>query len=282
MYLNNATMKDSNLLTFGGKDYSFVLDYGLKLLIALVILIVGLWIINKLSKTTKRVMTSRNVDQTLIPFLVNLLSITLKVLLGISLISFVGVPMTSFIALLGAAGLAVGMALSGTLQNFAGGVILLILKPFKVGDYIEAQGYAGSVNEIQIFNTILSTPDNKKVIIPNGGLATGAMINYSAQATRRVDLVFGIGYNDDIDKAKSIITQVVSKHEKVLSDPALFIGVVELGESSVNLVTRVWVNRADYWEVYFYMLENVKKEFDSQGISIPFPQRDVHLVKEQS
>jgi len=258
---------------------SMVLTYGKLLLVGLLILIAGLWIINRMVKGFKRLLIARNVDETLIPFLVSLTSVTLKALLFISVITYVGIPMTSFIALLGAAGLAIGMALSGTLQNFAGGVILLILKPFKVGDYIEAQGYAGVVKEIQVFNTVLTTPDNKTVVIPNGGLSTGAMVNYSNQDTRRVDLVFGIGYDDDIDKARAIIKEVIARETNILTDPAPFIGVVELGDNSVNLVTRVWARTSEYWNVYFFLNEFVKKEFDKQGVSIPYPQRDVHIIK---
>nr|WP_321450934.1 mechanosensitive ion channel domain-containing protein [uncultured Carboxylicivirga sp.] len=257
-----------------------VITYGSKLIIGLLVLIIGLWIVGLIVKGFKRVLVSRSVDQTLIPFLVSIVGVTLKILLVISVISYLGISMTSFVAVLGAAGLAVGMALSGTLQNFAGGVILLILRPFKVGDFIEAQGYMGTVQEIQVFNTILLTPDHKKVIIPNGGLSTGAMINYSAQPTRRVDFTFGIGYGDDIDKAKQVILDVIKKNEMILTDPEPFIGVVGHGDSSVNIVTRVWANSTDYWTVYFYMMEYVKKEFDAQGVSIPFPQRDVHIIKE--
>jgi len=268
-------------LISGGFDWQTIYDWiianGLKFLVAIFIIAIGLWIVNKITKAFKHVLVSRQIDETLVPFLVSLTSVTLKVLLFISVIKYVGLDMTSFIALLGAAGLAVGMALSGTLQNFAGGVILLILKPFKVGDYIEAQGHTGIVKEIQIFNTILTTLDNKIVIIPNGGLSTGAMTNYTKEETRRVDIVFGIGYGDDMDKARDIIKEVALKNELIHKDPEVFVGLVELGDSSVNLATRVWTNTADYWTVYFYMMEFVKKEFDKQGITIPFPQRDVHM-----
>ncbi|WP_430809689.1 MULTISPECIES: mechanosensitive ion channel family protein [unclassified Carboxylicivirga] len=257
--------------------YDWIIANGIKILAAILIAVIGLWIINRIVKGFKRLLLARQIDETLVPFIISLTSVTLKVLLFISVINYLGIQMTSFIAILGAAGLAVGMALSGTLQNFAGGVILLILKPFKVGDYIEAQGHSGSVQEIQIFNTILHTPDNKVVIIPNGGLATGAMINYSAQDTRRVDFVFGIGYDDDIDKARNIIIEVANNNELVMKDPAIFVAVKEHGDSSVNLVARLWSKTSDYWSVYFYMMEFVKKEFDKQGISIPYPQRDVHI-----
>jgi len=271
-------MKDFKL---GGFDwepiYDWVIANGIKVLMAILIAVIGLWIINKIVKGFKRILIARNIDETLVPFIISLTSVTLKVLLFISVISYLGIQMTSFIAILGAAGLAIGMALSGTLQNFAGGVILLILKPFKVGDYIEAQGHAGLVKEIQIFNTILTTLDNKVVIIPNGGLSTGAMTNYTKEETRRVDFVFGIGYDDDIDKARNIIIEVANKNELIMKDPEIFVGVLEHGDSSVNLVTRVWSKTSDYWTVYFYMMEFVKKEFDKQGITIPYPQRDVHM-----
>ena len=268
------------VLVLGDKDYGFLLEYGVMFLLAIVLLLIGFWIIKKIVNGIKKVMVSSKIDDTLIPFLLSLISVSLKILLVISVISYFGLPMTSFVALIAAAGLAIGMALSGTLQNFAGGVVLLIIKPFKVGDFIEAQGYMGSVNEIQIFNTILTTPDNKRVIIPNGGLSTGAMVNFSSEKTRRVDLVFGIGYTDDIDKAKDVIKSVMNKHKAVLKSPEPFIGVVELADSSVNLVTRIWVNAPDYWGLFFYMQEFVKKEFDKQGISIPFPQHDIHMIKD--
>ncbi len=271
-------MDFDKVLVIGGQDYSYVLSYGMKLLLAIILLLIGFWIIKKVVNGIHKILTSKNIDPTLIPFVKSLLSVTFKALLLISVISYLGIPMTSFVALLGAAGLAIGMALSGTLQNFAGGVILLILKPFKVGDFIEAQGYMGVVNEIQIFNTIITTTDNKRVIIPNGGLSTGALTNYTAEPTRRVDLTFGIGYSDDIDKARNVILDVINKNDSILKEPAPFIGVVELADSSVNLVTRVWTETASYWDVFFYMQETVKKDFDKQGISIPFPQHDVHMI----
>jgi small conductance mechanosensitive channel len=275
-------MESLNLENFDWQTvYEWIITNGVKVLAAILIAVVGLWIINKIVKGFKKLLVARSIDETLIPFIVSLTSVTLKVMLFISVISYLGIQMTSFIALLGAAGLAVGMALSGTLQNFAGGVILLILKPFRVGDYIEAQGHAGIVKEIQIFNTILTSLDNKVIIIPNGGLSTGAMINYTKEDTRRVDFVFGIGYDDDIDKARDIIKAVAEKNELIMKDPEVFVAVLEHGDSSVNLVTRVWSKTADYWTVYFYMMEFVKKEFDKQGITIPYPQRDVHMYNEK-
>jgi small conductance mechanosensitive channel len=260
--------------------WALTLTYGGKLLLALLTLVIGLWLIKRLTKMLKKVFALREYEETLQRFLIQLISGTLKVLLFISVISMLGVQMTSFIALLGAIGLAFGMALSGTLQNFAGGVLLLILKPFKVGDYVEAQGYAGTVEEIQVFHTILLTPDKKTIIIPNGPLSNGAATNYSTSPLRRVDWTFGIGYSDDIDLARETIINLLSEDERVLKDPAPFTGVVSLGDSSVNIATRAWVNAADYWDLFFAMNEKVKKTFDQKGVSIPFPQRDVHVYKD--
>ncbi len=268
-------MEQITELLASSKEY--IITYGGQLVLAILTLIIGFWVIGKVTRALKKVFQVKHIDETLQPFLVGMLNYTLKILLAISVMTMIGIQMTSFIAILGAAGLAVGMALSGTLQNFAGGVMLLILKPFKKGDFIEAQGYKGTVNEIQIFSTILKTPDNKIIFIPNGGLSTSSLINYSRETDRRVDFSFGIGYGDDIDKAKSIIKQVIDSHDKIFKDPAPFIVVGELADSSVNITTRVWTKGADYWEVYFYMNEMVKKEFDKQGVSIPFPQRDVHI-----
>ena len=250
--------------------------YAPKALMALVVLILGLWVIGMITKAMVRVMRKREVDPSLIPFLKVLTSTLLKVMLVISVIQMVGVETTSFIAVLGAAGLAVGMALSGTLQNFAGGVMILVFKPYKVGDYIEAQGHSGTVNSIQIFNTVLKTPDNKTVILPNAPVSTGALVNYSTEAQRRVDLAFGIGYGDDIDKARSVLDEVIAADQRILKDPAPFVAVSELADSSVNFAVRLWVNAGDYWGVHFDTIETVKKRFDAGGISIPFPQMDVH------
>ncbi|MCK4407291.1 MAG: mechanosensitive ion channel [Bacteroidales bacterium] len=257
------------------------IEYGLKLLLAIITLIIGLWIIRIIIKAIVRMMEKRKVDATIRQFLRSLLSMLLKILLIISVISMLGVEMTSFIAILAAAVLSVGMALSGTFQNFAGGVMLVLFRPFKVGDFIKAQGYTGTVKEIQIFNTILKTPDNKTVIIPNGGLSTNAMTNYSNEPTRRVDFTFGIGYDDDIDKARTVIEGIINSDERILKEPEPFIAVSELADSSVNFVVRVWVNSADYGGVLFSMPENIKKTFDKEGISIPFPQTDVHLYNEK-
>ncbi len=253
--------------------------WGPKLVGAILALIVGLWLANMIANGLGRRMEKNEVDPSLRPFLKSLVGTLLKVLVVVSVLGMVGIQMTSFIAILGAAGLAVGMALSGTLQNFAGGAMILIFRPFKVGDFIEAQGYAGSVNAIQIFNTILKTPDNKTIIIPNGGLSTSSMVNYSTEATRRVDWTFGIAYGDDIDKAKEVLSGLLKTNDKVLKDPEPFIELGELADSSINFTVRAWVNAADYWSVHFYMLENVYRKFGEAGLNIPFPQMDVHLDK---
>lgn len=259
------------------KIMDLILVYGPKLILALLTLIIGLWIIKAIVKGTKKAMDKKETDQSLKSFLSGMLSILLKVMLVISVAGMVGIEMTSFIAVLGAAGLAVGLALSGTLQNFAGGVMILLFKPFKVGDFIEAQGHAGVVKDIQIFNTILKTGDNKTIIIPNSPLSTGSMINYSTESTRRVDFIFGIGYDDDIDKAKTVLQSILNADNRILKDPESFIAVKELADSSVNFVVRAWVNSPDYWGVYFDITEIVKKTFDKEGISIPYPQTDVHV-----
>jgi len=253
--------------------------YGMKFILAIVVLIVGLIVIKAITKWAVKMMKRGSVDDSLIPFIRSLISITLKLLLIVSILSMVGIQMTSFIALLGAAGLAVGLALQGTLQNFAGGVIILLFKPYKVGDYITTQGFSGTVKEIQIFSTILTTPDNQTIIIPNSPISVNAITNYSTQDTRRVDFTFGIGYSDDIDKARSVIMKVLNNDERILKEPEPLVKISNLGDSSVDFATRVWVKYGDYWSVFFDTNEKIKKEFDSEGISIPFPQQDVHLYK---
>ena len=254
-------------------------DYGPKLIGAILVLIFGFWIIKVIMKGITKTMDKREVDPSLKPFLKSMIGILLKTLLIISVMGMVGIQMTSFIAILGAAGLAVGLALSGALQNFAGGVMILAFKPFKVGDFIDAQGYMGVVNEIHIFNTFLKTPDNKIVIIPNGGLSTSSMVNYSKEPTRRVDWTFGVAYGDDMDNARKALNELIDADTRILKDPEPFIGLTALADSSVNIVVRAWVNAADYWGVYFDMNENVYKTFGKKGLNFPFPQMDVHLDK---
>ena len=254
------------------------ISVGSKILLAIVVFLVGRCIVRRLNKLLAKILEKRHVEASLSTFVKSLVNITLTLLLIIVVIGVLGIETSSFIALFASAGVAIGMALSGTLQNFAGGVMILLFKPFKVGDTIEAQGQTGTVREIQIFNTILATPDNKIIIIPNGGLSTGLMKNYSKEATRRVDWEFGIAYGDDYTKAKAVIARLLDADGRVLKDPAYFIALTSLGESSVNIVVRAWVNAGDYWGVYFDMNEKVYKTFAEENLNIPFPQLDVHLL----
>ena len=257
----------------------FVIEYGPRLSGAILALLIGLWIIKIFTKATGKFLDNRNIDPSLKPFIKSLTGILLKTLLFISVLGMIGIEMTSFIAILGAAGLAVGLALSGTLQNFAGGVLILLLKPFKVGDYIDAAGYQGSVSAIQIFNTVMKTPDNVVITIPNGSLMNTSMKNYSEEKNRRVDWTFGIGYGDSYDKAKEVLLNMIASDERIFKDPVPFIALSELADSSVNIVVRTWVKAPDYWAVFFDMNENVYKIFEKEGLNIPFPQMDVHVKK---
>ncbi len=249
-----------------------------KVALAIVTLIIGFWIISAILKGMRKALTARSMDPSLGKFLSSVIGVLLKVALLIMVATMVGIQTTSLVALVGAAGLAVGLALQGSLSNFAGGVLILMFKPYKVGDWIDAQGYAGTVHEIQIFNTILKTPDNKTIIIPNGVLSNGSISNYSSEPKRRVDFDFGIGYGDDIAKAKEVLLRIANADKRVISDPAEpFVGVKAHGDSAVTITMRVWVASADYWDVFFDMMETVKVTFDQEGISIPFPQQDVHM-----
>ncbi|MDB3966273.1 mechanosensitive ion channel [Porticoccaceae bacterium] len=251
--------------------------YGVQVILALTIFIVGKWVAKKIANIVQRVLAKNNVDPAIQHFVGSLVSWVLIIFVVIASLGQLGIQTASFVAIVGAAGLAVGLALQGSLANFAAGVLILIFRPFKVGDFIEVAGVSGVVQKIQIFTTELHSPDNKKIIVPNGGVISGNITNYSANDTRRVDLVFGVGYGDDINAAKAVLQSVVAAEPKVLEDPAPTIAVVELADSSVNLVCRPWVNTADYWDVYFNITEAAKKALDAQGISIPFPQRDLHL-----
>ncbi|WP_339800007.1 mechanosensitive ion channel domain-containing protein [uncultured Marinobacter sp.] len=253
--------------------------YAPKVLLAIVTLIIGMWLINRFVNVLDNKLGKR--DPTLNKFLCGLLGAVLKILLLISAASMIGIATTSFIAIIGAAGLAIGLALQGSLGNFAGGVLILIFKPFKVGDTIEAQGFLGSVAEISILYTVVNTFDNRRIVIPNGDLSNSSLTNLSAYATRRCDMSFGIGYSDDIDKAKAICKRLIEEDERSLIEPAPLIVVGGLGESSVDLTVRAWVNSADLWPYYWDMQEKVKKAFDAEGITIPFPQRDVHMFSDK-
>ena len=263
-----------------GQIQGFIALYGLKVLAAIGILVVGRWVAKLLTKTLQKMMRKSNVDETLVRFVGNMANIALLTFVILAALGNLGIQTTSFIAVIGAAGLAVGLALQGSLSNFAAGVLMIIFRPFKIGDFIDAAGVSGTVEKIEIFTTQLNTPDNKTVIIPNSNITSGPITNVSAKDTRRVDLVYGVGYSDDIDKVKEVLADILAKDSRVLKDPAPTIGLLELADSSVNFAVRPWVKSEDYWNFYFDTNEVVKKRFDSEGISFPFPQRDVHMYKE--
>ncbi len=256
--------------------------YGVKIVAAILVLIIGMWVAKAVVGAVRKLMEKKGVDSTLAGFCCSLLSVGLKAFVVIAALEKLDVKTASFIAILGAAGLAIGLALQGSLANFAAGVLMLIFKPFKVGDVIDAGGSVGSVLEIGIFTTIMKSPDNKKMIVPNAAVTGGTITNINTFGTRRVDLVAGIGYSDDIDKAKKVLEDIIAADERILKDPEVTIAVVELADSSVNFVVRPWVNSADYWGVYFDTTETIKKRFDEEGISIPFPQRDVHVYEHKN
>jgi small conductance mechanosensitive channel len=255
--------------------------FGMKVLAALAVFVLGRWVAIFLRNFLEKSMRRTKVDETLITFTTNLTYIALFAFVVIAALAQLGIQTTSFIALLGAAGLAIGLALQGSLANFAAGVLMILFRPFKVDDYIEGGGTAGTVKEIQIFNTILLTPDNKTVIVPNATMTGDKIVNYATQGTRRVDMVFGIAYDSDIDKAKGILWDLLKNDSRILPAPEPVIAVLELADSSVNIACRPWVNAGDYWAFYFDMTESVKKQFDANGISIPFPQRDVHMYQQK-
>lgn len=254
-------------------------QYGMQIIGALLTLMIGIWLAGFLSRIAGKALKKKEVDSTLSKFFVSIIKAALIVFVLISVASQIGIETTSFVAVIGAAGLAIGFALQGSLSNFAAGIMLIVFRPFKAGDFIEGGGMAGSVQEVGIFITVLHTPDNKKIFLPNAKLTSDNIVNYSANDTRRVDMVFGIGYNDDIDKAKSVIDSVLKNDDRILTEPAPQIVVSELADSSVNFNVRPWVNSSDYWGVYFDVTEKVKKKFDEEKISIPFPQRDVHVYQ---
>jgi small conductance mechanosensitive channel len=252
-------------------------DLGINLISAIVIFFIGKWIVNLVVKGLMTAMQKGDMDITLRRFVANLARMLLMLFVIIAAIHQLGIQTASLIALLGAAGLAVGLALQGSLSNFAAGVLIVLFRPYKVGDWIEGGGVSGSVEEVQILTTVLKTGDNKRVIIPNSQIMGTTITNYSANETRRVDLVVGVSYSDDLDKVRKELEGLVAADDRILDDPAVTIAVSELADSSVNFVLRPWVKTADYWGVYFGLTEAIKKRFDEVGISIPFPQRDVHI-----
>ena len=263
------------------KIVGILIDLGFRIVLAITILVIGFWIAKAMGRAVERILISRKADQSLIGFMRSLTSIGLKALVVVTAISQLGVEMTSFVALLGAAGLAIGMAFSGTLSNFAGGVMILLFKPFKVGDYVHMQGEEGSVKEVLIFNTILTTLDNKVIILANGAVANGTITNFTKAKKRRVDWEFGIAYGDDLKQAKLLLSRFMDEDSRILKDEGNFIGLGALGDSSVNITVRAWVETEDYWNVFFAMNERVYNEFGAAGLSIPFPQMDVHLKSEK-
>jgi small conductance mechanosensitive channel len=246
---------------------------------AIAIFYVGKMVVGMLVRGMRKVMQKQEIDKTLETFVSNLVRMVLMVIVAIAAISQLGIETTSFIAIFGAAGLAVGLALQGSLSNFAAGVLIVLFRPYRVGDFIEGAGIAGVVEQVQILTTVLRTGDNKRIIVPNGQIMDSIITNYSANETRRVDMVVGVSYSDDLDKVRGVLEELVAADERILEDPACTIAVSELADSSVNFVLRPWVKTPDYWGVMFDMTEAIKKRFDKEGISIPFPQQDVHLYK---
>jgi small conductance mechanosensitive channel len=265
--------------SLASKIYELVTIYGIKVIAAFVIFVVGRWVVKGITNFIKRIMDKRDVDKTLTSFVGNLSYVALLIFVIIAALNQLGIQTASFIAVIGAAGLAIGLALQGSLSNFAAGVLMIIFKPFKVNDYIEGGGVAGIVEEIQIFTTMLKSPDNKSIIVPNSRIMGDVITNFTTKGTRRVDLVFGISYGDDIDKARQVIREIIDQDQRVLKDPAPMVVVSELADNSVNLTARAWTSVSDYWGFFFDTTEMVKKRFDAEGITIPFPQRDVHVYE---
>ncbi len=264
---------DSNMIN------KYVVPWSISLVSALIVFIIGRWVAKLIVKGMKRVLEKAKVEETLSNFLGNIVYAILLIAVIIAALNQLGVDTTSVLAVFATAGLAIGLALKDSLGNFAAGVMLILFKPFKIGDFVEAGGSAGVIENITVFNTVMRTGDNREIIIPNGQIYAGTITNVSARETRRVDLVFGIGYDDNIKEAKQIIEQVLAADERILKAPAPLIAVGELADSSVNLNVRPWVKSGDYWGVYFALLENIKEAFDAKGISIPYPQMDVHHPK---
>jgi small conductance mechanosensitive channel len=260
----------------------FAVEYGIKIIAAIVILIIGRWVAGVVKRFIVRTMEKRDVDPTLAGFTSNIAFAALMIFVVIAAIGKLGVQVGSFIAVIGAAGLAIGLALQGSLSNFAAGFLIILFRPFKKGDFVDAGGATGIIEDIQIFTTIMKTPDNKVIIVPNSNILGGNITNFSARDTRRVDFVFGVGYADDLKKVRDAIKSIVDTDDRVHKDPEPMIVVSELADSSVNFTVRVWVNSSDYWGVFFETTEKVKEAFDARGISIPFPQRDVHLFQEKT
>jgi small conductance mechanosensitive channel len=266
-------------LNNNGIDSSTIVTLGKNIVIALVIFYVGRIAVGLVVRGLRKIMQRQEVDKTLETFVCNLVRMALLVVVIIAAISALGIETTSFIAIFGAAGLAVGLALQGSLSNFAAGVLIVLFRPYRVGDYVEAAGVSGTIEQVQILTTMLVTPDNKQIVVPNSQIMSSIITNYSAKDTRRVDMVVGVSYSDDLDQVRRILDELIAADDRILADPECTIAVSELADSSVNFVVRPWVNSGDYWGVKFELTEAIKKRFDQEGISIPFPQQDVHLHK---
>jgi len=273
--------KEAKMERYLEKALDLAMLYGMKVVAALVIVVLGRWAAQMVCGLMEKVLKKQKIDQTIISFVGNLAYFSILTFVVIAALSKLGLQTTSFIAVLGAAGLAVGLALQGSLANFAAGVLMIVFRPFKGGDYIDGGGVSGLVDEINVFTTILKTPDNKKVIVPNATMMGGNIVNYSAFPTRRVDLTIGVSYGDNLKKVKKVLAELAAADRRVLPQPLPFVAVAALADSSVDLVMRLWTRTEDYWNLYFDMLEAIKLKFDEEGISIPFPQQDVHLFNPQ-
>ncbi len=280
----NKTLDATNATVSKYTDMAitYASEYGLKIVAALLIFIIGKWAVKKITALAKRVMEKANVDKTLVEFAESLVYFILLMVVILAALNTLGINTTSFIAIFGAAGLAIGLALQGSLANVGAAVLIIIFRPFKVGDFVEAGGATGTVEDVNLFSTIIAPLDNRTVIVPNAAIVGGNITNYSMKENRRVDHVFGIGYDDDLKLAKDTLMDMMMQDERVLKDPAPFVAVSELADSSVNFTTRAWVKTEDYWDVYFEQIEHVKLVFDEKGISIPYPQMDVHTDKPES
>ncbi|MDF1883138.1 mechanosensitive ion channel [Sulfurimonas sp. SAG-AH-194-C21] len=270
---------DFDLSKYSDTIITYTSEYGLKIIAALLIFIIGKWAVSKITALTKKMMQHAKIDNTLVEFAESLIYFVLLLMVMLASLNALGINTTSFLAVFGAASLAIGLALQGSLANVGAAVLIIIFRPFKVGDFVEAGGATGTVEDVNLFSTIIAPLDNRTVIVPNATIISGNITNYSKKPERRVDHVFGIGYGDDLKLAKETLMEIMQNDSRVLKDPAPFVAVSELGDSSVNFVTRSWVETADYWDVYFSQIEAVKLAFDAKGISIPFPQMDVHLDK---
>jgi len=276
--LNNMAAFDWAALWAVVENYG--VDFGIKLVVALVIFIIGRFVAGMVQKGLRKLMQAQQVDKILESFVCNLAYWTVKIFVIIAAINQVGIQTTSLIAVMGAAGLAVGLALQGSLSNFAAGVLIVIFRPYRVGDFVEAAGIAGVVEQVQMLTTVMKTGDNKQIVVPNAQIMDSIITNYSANDTRRVDMTIGVSYDDDLDKVRTTLQALIDADERILKDPACTIAVAELADSSVNFAVRPWVRTADYWGVQFDLTEAIKKRFDKEGISFPYPQQDVHVYKQ--